>query len=90
MKRAAAPPKGPRIIDIDILLAGDLIIETPELTVPHPRLQARNFVLVPLAEIAPEARHPLLARTVRELAKASPDPGRVVKARPRKPRGRSA
>jgi 2-amino-4-hydroxy-6-hydroxymethyldihydropteridine diphosphokinase len=50
--------KGPRLLDIDILLCGDETIDTPELQVPHPRMLARKFVLEPLAEIAPELSHP--------------------------------
>jgi 2-amino-4-hydroxy-6-hydroxymethyldihydropteridine diphosphokinase len=56
-----------RAIDIDILLAGDLVINTPELTVPHPRLTERGFVLVPLFEIAPKLVHPLEKVTVTRL-----------------------
>lgn len=76
--RVPGPAKGPRTMDVDILLAGDLVLETPDLVIPHPRLTRRNFVLVPLAEIAPEARHPVLRRTFRELAEASSDRSRVV------------
>ena len=63
-------PKGPRTIDIDILLYGDLVMDTAELTIPHPRMAQRRFVLEPLSELAPELRHPVLGRTVRELAGA--------------------
>src|SRR5262249_28738164 len=58
---------GERPLDLDLLLFGDRIIETPELVVPHPRYAARRFVLEPLAEVAPEAVDPVRKRTIREL-----------------------
>jgi len=80
MGRATGPVNGPRIIDIDILLAGETILVTPELTIPHPRLAKRNFVLVPLCEIAPAAVHPVLRMTAAELLRGSPDRSSVVRA----------
>ena len=61
---------GPRKIDIDILFHGDLILETPALTIPHPHLQERAFVLVPLADLAPELIHPVLGKSVRLMLEA--------------------
>lgn len=81
MRRVPTAPKGPRTIDIDILLAGETVITTPGLTIPHPRLTLRNFVLVPLREIAPETVHPVLKKTVRELARACPDRSAVLPVR---------
>lgn len=67
MGRRRTQNKGPRNIDIDILLFGDVVLSTPSLTVPHPAMVNRRFVLEPLAEIAPDARHPVLKKTIREL-----------------------
>ena len=77
--------KGPRTIDIDILLFGETVSNSPGLTIPHPAMHQRRFVLEPLAEIAPEARHPVLQKTIRELRDALPagQEVRKVKGAPR-------
>jgi 2-amino-4-hydroxy-6-hydroxymethyldihydropteridine diphosphokinase len=76
--------KGPRILDIDILLYGDETIATPELQVPHPRMTQRRFVLVPLAEIAPDIRHPSWHASVQELLAATTDRSDVRRIDPAK------
>jgi 2-amino-4-hydroxy-6-hydroxymethyldihydropteridine diphosphokinase len=62
---------GPRTIDIDILFYGSFTVETPELTIPHPRMAERRFVLAPMAELAPELRDPVTRRTMRDLLAAT-------------------
>jgi 2-amino-4-hydroxy-6-hydroxymethyldihydropteridine diphosphokinase len=80
MGRVRVKEKGPRSIDIDILLFGDRVVEEQErgLKIPHPAMHQRRFVLEPLAEIAPEALHPLLRKTARELLADLPA-GQVVR-----------
>lgn len=78
MGRRRLQKKGPRTIDIDILLFGNSIVDTGGLTIPHPALHERRFVLEPLTEIAAEVRHPILKRTIRELRDALP-PGQTVR-----------
>lgn len=71
--------KGPRLLDIDILLYGDLSLDSPELQIPHPRMLERKFVLAPLAEIAPSLQHPAWRGTVSELLKITPDRSQIRK-----------
>lgn len=61
-----------RTIDIDLILAGDCVIDTPDLTIPHPHFHTRSFVLDPLYEIAPDLVHPLLGKSIRELREKVP------------------
>ena len=79
MGRQRTQPKGPRTVDIDILLFGKAVVHSPKLTIPHPAMHQRRFVLEPLAEIAPDLQHPVLKKTVRELLKALPKGGEAVK-----------
>lgn len=78
MGRQRVQKKGPRVIDIDILLFGDVVLDTAEVTIPHPAMRERRFVLEPLAEIAPEVRHPAFNKTIRELREALPS-GAIVR-----------
>jgi 2-amino-4-hydroxy-6-hydroxymethyldihydropteridine diphosphokinase len=70
MGRMRLSEKGARKIDIDVVLFGDRVVNEPGLKIPHPAMHGRRFVLEPLAEIAPEARHPELGKTARELLAA--------------------
>ena len=72
--------KGPRTLDIDIIFYGTEIIRTPALTIPHPRLAMRRFVLIPLAEIVPTFIDPVSGKSIRELLEHCPDEGEVVRA----------
>jgi 2-amino-4-hydroxy-6-hydroxymethyldihydropteridine diphosphokinase len=78
MGRHRTREKGPRTIDIDILLFGSRAIDEPGLKIPHPAMHERRFVLEPLAEIAPEAFHPVLKKTARELLAELPE-GQTVR-----------
>ena len=71
--RVAGERFGPRLIDLDLLFFDDLVIETPELTVPHPLLHERSFVLVPLNDVAPEVEHPTLGMSIRDLLRQLPE-----------------
>jgi 2-amino-4-hydroxy-6-hydroxymethyldihydropteridine diphosphokinase len=75
--------KGPRTIDIDLLLFGSSVVDTPALTIPHAAMHERRFVLEPLAELAPDLPHPVFKKTVREmLAALPPQSGAVRKVKP--------
>jgi 2-amino-4-hydroxy-6-hydroxymethyldihydropteridine diphosphokinase len=82
MGRTRTRHKGPRVIDLDLLLAGSDIKAGGGIDVPHPRMHLRRFVLLPLCEIAPAARHPVLGRTVAELLMTCPDRSRVERLLP--------
>jgi len=75
--RARSFPNAPRTLDLDLLLVDNVILDTPELTLPHPRQHGRAFVLVPLAEIAPQVVHTGFGKTMQELLRALPDQGGV-------------
>jgi 2-amino-4-hydroxy-6-hydroxymethyldihydropteridine diphosphokinase len=79
MGRVRSGAKGPRVIDLDILLFGNEVCDSPDLNIPHPAMQERRFVLAPMAEIAPEARHPLFKRSMLELLEALPPQGQIVR-----------
>ena len=73
---------GPRTIDLDILLFGDLVMNQPDLVIPHPLMAARKFVLAPLVEIAPDAVHPVLNKTTSQLLGELRDAHTVLKYKP--------
>jgi 2-amino-4-hydroxy-6-hydroxymethyldihydropteridine diphosphokinase len=74
-------PKGPRPIDIDILLYENVVVHSAPLTIPHERLSERRFTLIPLWELAPDLRHPVTQRTVAEMLQATADTSQVIRMR---------
>jgi 2-amino-4-hydroxy-6-hydroxymethyldihydropteridine diphosphokinase len=80
MGRQRIAGKGPRTIDLDILLYGRAVVTAPDLEIPHPRMPERRFVLEPLAELSPDLRHPQTKRTIQEML--SKVAGQVTKKRP--------
>jgi 2-amino-4-hydroxy-6-hydroxymethyldihydropteridine diphosphokinase len=78
MGRQRIIAKGPRVVDLDLLLFDDVTMDSPILTLPHPAMHERRFVLEPLAEIAADAPHPVRKQTIRELRDALP-PGQAVR-----------
>jgi 2-amino-4-hydroxy-6-hydroxymethyldihydropteridine diphosphokinase len=80
--RTRAVPLGPRTIDLDLLIAKDDVADTDFLKLPHPRLPARRFVLVPLNELVPNLVHPTLGKSIRELLEKTPDKSTVVRWQP--------
>jgi 2-amino-4-hydroxy-6-hydroxymethyldihydropteridine diphosphokinase len=80
--RQRETPNAPRTVDLDLLLYGNLVMDTELVTVPHPRMHRRNFVLVPMAEIAPHIVHPILELSIQELLEASTDSAMVKRWKP--------
>jgi len=79
MGRPASRRAGePRTVDLDLLLYGSLVVDRPGLVVPHPRMHLRRFVLMPLGDLAPDHRHPVLGQTTRELLERLADPSPVT------------
>jgi 2-amino-4-hydroxy-6-hydroxymethyldihydropteridine diphosphokinase len=85
--RKPSQMRGPRPLDIDILLAQRWVVQTQRLVIPHPRMHLRNFVLAPFKEISPETIHPLFKKTIVELWKKTTDRSAVQKLRPLKSKG---
>ncbi len=77
--RIKSIPKGPRKIDIDIILAGQTVLQTSRLKIPHPQMHKRNFVLIPLGEMASDVKHPVLKKTIKTLILDSDDPSEIRK-----------
>ncbi len=90
MGRIHQEKKSPRVIDIDILLAESMVIKTKELEIPHPRMEKRNFVLIPFMEISPDTIHPLFGESISVLYRKSKDRSivkRIKEPRPDKGKG---
>ena len=77
--RRRTVPKGPRTIDLDILFYDNAVVRSAALTIPHPRMEARKFVLVPLSELAPDLRHPVTRKTAREMLNETPDRSQIIR-----------